>query len=79
MYPLDNVKTVSRTHTDISWIPANIQELYLSYSAIVLHYDPCMNTAAQKRTSTMRFNKLCKACDDQGIDLAKVLFCMVNR
>lgn len=81
MYALDNAHIVSRTHTDTSDIPAYIQAAYQRYAdarALVSDYHPERSTAAQKRTATMRFNKLCDLCEAAGLKVPDVLMRMTN-
>lgn len=78
MYALDNVHIVSRTHTEVSDIPAHIQALYYRYKEIYIYQDSCRNTPAEKRTSTMRFNKLYAAIEAAGMNVPDVLVRMTN-
>lgn len=78
MFPLDCVHMVDRTHTDISDIPAHIQALYHSYKAVYIYQDSCRNTPAEKRTSTMRFNKFYNAVEAAGMNVPDVLVRMTN-
>ena len=77
MYALDNVKITSVTQYDLSDIPAHIMaamERYMEAAALVSDYYPERSTAAQKRTRTIRFNKVCGLCEAAGISAPSVLF-----
>lgn len=78
MFALDYVKVASRTHTDISDIPVHIQVLYHRYKAVYIYQDSCRNTPAEKRTSTKRFNRLCRAIESAGMNVPDILVKMTN-
>lgn len=82
MYALDNVRTASCTQYDLSDIPAHIITAIKRYEdakALVSDYQPDLSTPAQKRTATMRFNKVCDLCDAAGIDAVSAMFRVVNQ
>jgi len=82
MYALDNVRMVRQAPADISDIPAHIQAAYNRYAEsaeLVSDYYPERSTAAQKRTRTIRFNKLCDLCEAANLDAPTILMRMTNR
>lgn len=68
-------RIASRPLTDTSDISAEIKALYRSYRAAenAMKNDPWSNTASQKRTATMRFNKLYAAIEAAGLNVPNVL------
>lgn len=80
MYALDNVRIVSRPQIDISDIPAHIVTLHAKHieAEHAMKNDPWSNTASQKRTATMRFNKLCDAIEAAGMDVPNTLVRLTN-
>lgn len=82
MFALDNVRTASCTQYDLSDIPAHIIAAVKRYEdarALVSDYQPELSTPAQKRTATIRFNKVCNLCDAAGVNAASVLFRVTNQ
>lgn len=81
MYALDNVFTVSTTTFDTSDIPAHIKAAYDRYAETKTTesvWYPDRLTPAQKRTSTMRFNKFCDLCESEGLDVPNLLMRLGN-
>ena len=72
-------RTVNVEVYDVSDIPAHIIAAFNAYNSVPhSDYYPERTTRAQKRTRTMRFNKLVRLCEDAGVDLSSVLFRLGN-